>query len=186
MYSSTLRTALLLTLLDSVGSHDSSQGKMVAIASAYLKQVKDAIAEAYNKHASSRMIVYCRDLCPSLIKEVLGPQSPPSSCSHQTTNQSCTTDKLSQGLILVAGKAASAAQALLATLGSNPCILSFCIVPSDVVYAVYNHPVASAAESAGLDCEYAKDSKTVLGHAAVYRQHTVIMSSVYARTLNGL
>ena len=135
-----LRATLLLTVLNSMGSCGTR--RVTAIASAYLKQVKDAIAEAYNKHASSRMIVNCRDLCSSLIEEVLGPQSPPSSCTHQTTNQSCTSHKLSKGLSMVAGKAASAAQALLATLGSDPCILSFCMMPNAVVYAVYNHPVA--------------------------------------------
>lgn len=86
---SSLRTTLLRTVLNSLGTCD-IRG-MMAVASAYLKQVKDAIAEAYNKHASSPVIVNCRDLCPSLIEEVLGPQTPSSSCSHQTTNQSCMT-----------------------------------------------------------------------------------------------
>ncbi len=133
IYGSSLRTLSPLTVLNSVGSHD-TRG-MAAITSAYLKQVKDAIAEAYNKHASGPMIVNCGDLCPTLIEEVLGPQSPPSSCTHQTTNQSCKTQTQT-------GKAAPAAQPLLATFGSDPCILSFCMVPSAVVYAVYNHPVA--------------------------------------------
>jgi len=140
IYGSSLRTTSLLTVLSSVGSCD-IRG-MIAGNSAHLKQVKDAVTEAYNKHASSPVIVYCSDLCPSLIEEVLGPQSPSSSCSHQTTNWCCTPHKYIQKLIRVSCKAASAAQALLATLGSDPCILSFCMVPSAVVYAVHNHPVA--------------------------------------------
>jgi hypothetical protein len=77
MYGPSLHTALLLTVLKSVDPHD-TRG-MIAVGSAYLKQVKDAIAEAYNKHASCPMIVNCCDLCPSLVEEVLGPQSPSSS-----------------------------------------------------------------------------------------------------------
>jgi len=86
--SSLFSTMLPLTMLNSKDSHD-IRG-MIGVDSAYLKQVKDAVAEAYDKHACSPMIVNCGDLCPSLIEEVLGPQSPSASCTHQTANQFCT------------------------------------------------------------------------------------------------
>ena len=38
----------------------------------YLKQVKDAVAEANNKHAGLFVEIYSRDLSASLIEEVLG------------------------------------------------------------------------------------------------------------------
>lgn len=38
----------------------------------HLKQVKDAIAEANNKHASLFVEVYSRDLSAPLVEEVLG------------------------------------------------------------------------------------------------------------------
>lgn len=40
--------------------------------SRYLKQVKDAIAEANNKHAGLFVEVYGGDLSPPLVEEVFG------------------------------------------------------------------------------------------------------------------
>lgn len=48
--------------------------------SKYLKQVKDAIAEANNQHASVFVEVYSCDVSAPLVEEVFGSESPSSTC----------------------------------------------------------------------------------------------------------
>lgn len=63
---------------------------MPSKSAAYLEQVKDAIAEAHNKHAGRPVVVHCCHLCPSLIEEVFSAQSPSASYITSMTDQPCT------------------------------------------------------------------------------------------------